>query len=275
MEALNIAEGFDIGGMGAQSPDAYHHLIEAMRLAFADAYRYVADPRVVDVPTEQLVSKEYAAQRRELMDRRKAMATVPYGQPIPGGNTVYVSAVDGQGNACSLINSIFSDFGSGMVAPGTGIVLHNRAGLFSLDAAHPNALAPGKRPYHTIIPGLATKDGELLYCYGMMGAFMQPQGHLQLISNMVDHGMDPQQAINALRFMVGNDQGIAGGRRQPRHRPRVAAARPQAGPDGRALKGVHWRRPGHRPRPPDRRAAGRHRTPQGRRSGGLVAPAHL
>ena len=208
LEALNIAEGFDIGAMGAQSADAYHHLIEAMRLAFADAYRYVADPRVVNVPTPQLLSKEYAAQRRELIDRRRAMATVPYGQPIPGGNTVYVSAVDGQGNACSLINSIFSDFGSGMVAPGTGIVLHNRAGLFSLDASHPNALAPGKRPYHTIIPGLATKDGELLYCYGMMGAFMQPQGHLQLISNMVDHGMDPQEAINALRFMVGNDQAL-------------------------------------------------------------------
>ena len=208
LEALNIAEGFDIGAMGAQSADAYHHLIEAMRLAFADAYRYVADPRMVDVPAEQLVSKEFAAQRRELMDPRRAMVTVPYGQPISGGNTVYVSAVDGDGNACSLINSIFSDFGSGMVAPGTGIVLHNRAGLFSLDASHPNALAPGKRPYHTIIPGLATKDGELLYCYGMMGAFMQPQGHLQLISNMVDHGMDPQQAINALRFMVGNDQAL-------------------------------------------------------------------
>lgn len=208
LEALNIAEGYDIGAMGPQSPDAYHHLIEAMRLAFSDAYRYVADPRVVDVPTEQLVSKEYAAQRRELIDPRKAMLTVPYGQPIPGGNTVYVSAVDGQGNACSLINSIFSDFGSGMVVPGTGIVLHNRAGLFSLDASHPNALAPGKRPYHTIIPGMATRDGELLYSYGMMGAFMQPQGHLQLISNMVDHGMDPQNAVNALRFMVGNDQAL-------------------------------------------------------------------
>ena len=139
--------------------------------------------------------------------------------PSPCGNTVYVSAVDGDGNACSLINSIFSDFGSGMVAPGTGIVLHNRAGLFSLDASHPNALAPGKRPYHTIIPGLATKDGELLYCYGMMGAFMQPQGHLQLISNMVDHGMEPAAGHQRPAVHGGQRPGAAGGGHQPRHGP--------------------------------------------------------
>ena len=213
LEALNIVEGFDIKGMGAQSADAYHCLIEAMRLAFADAYRYVADPRVVDVPTGELVSKGYAARRRELIDLGRAMDLAPYGHPFPegelrGGNTVYVAAVDGAGNACSLINSIFSDFGSGMVVPGTGIVLHNRAGLFSLDESHPNALAGGKRPYHTIIPGMATRDGELLYCFGMMGAFMQPQGHLQLVCNMVDYGMDPQEAVNALRFMVGNGQAL-------------------------------------------------------------------
>ena len=208
LEALNIAEGFDIQGMGAQSPDAYHHLIEAMRLGFADAFRYVADPRKVEVPTAELISKKFAATRRELIEPRKAMDSVPYGQVHGGSDTVYISVVDGQGNACSFINSIFNDFGSAMVVPGTGIVLHNRAALFSLDPAHPNALAPGKRPYHTIIPGMVTVDGELRWCYGMMGAFMQPQGHLQLISNMVDHGKDPQQAINALRFMVGNDQVI-------------------------------------------------------------------
>jgi gamma-glutamyltranspeptidase/glutathione hydrolase len=208
LEALNIAEGFDIGAMGAQSADAYHHLIESMRLAFADAFRYVSDPRKVDVPTAQLMSKDFAAARRELIQPRQALSTVPYGQVHGGSDTVYVSVVDGQGNACSFINSIFSDFGSGLVVPGTGMVLHNRSSLFSLDADHPNALAPNKRPYHTIIPGMATVDGELHLCYGMMGAFMQPQGHLQLISNMVDHGMDSQQAINALRFMVGNDQVI-------------------------------------------------------------------
>ena len=208
LEALNIAEGFDIKGMGAQSPDAYHHLIEAMRLGFADAFQYVADPRKTQVPINELTSKKFATTRRALMDSKKAMATVPYGQVQKGSDTVYISVVDGQGNACSFINSVFDHFGSGMVVPGTGIVLHNRASLFSLDPNHANALAPHKRPYNTIIPGMATIGGELHLSYGMMGAFMQPQGHLQLISNMVDHDMDPQQAINALRFMVSNDSVI-------------------------------------------------------------------
>ena len=208
LEALNIAEGFDIKGMGAQSPDAYHHLIESMRLAFADAFEYVADPRKADVPTAELTSKDFAATRRGLVDSKKAMSTVPYGQVHGGSDTVYISVVDGKGNACSFINSIFTNFGAGMVVPGTGMVLHNRASLFSLDPNHRNALAPGKRPYNTIIPAMATKDGELYLSYGMMGALMQPQGHMQLISNMVDHGMEPQKAINALRFMVGNDQVI-------------------------------------------------------------------
>ena len=273
LEALNIVEGFDIAAMGPQSPDAYHHLIEAMRLAFADAYRYVADPRVVDVPTEQLVSKSYAAQRRELMDPRKAMITTPYGQPIPGGNTVYVSAVDGQGNACSLINSIFSDFGSGMVAPGTGIVLHNRAGLFSLDHAHPNALAPRKRPYHTIIPGLATKDGRaalLLRHDGRVHAAPgPPAAHEQ--HGRPRHGPAAGRQRPALHG--GQRPGAGRGGHQPRHRPRAATARPQAGPDGRTLQGVHRRRPGDLPRPPDRGPPGRYRTPQGRRGRGLVGPA--
>ena len=206
--ALNIAEGFDIRGMGAQSPDAYHHLIEAMRLGFADAFQYVADPRKANVPINELTSKDFAITRRALMDSKKAMATVPYGQVLNGSDTVYISVVDGQGNACSFINSVFTNFGSGMVVPGTGIVLHNRASLFSLDPNHANHLAPHKRPYNTIIPGMATIGDELHLSYGMMGAFMQPQGHLQLISNMVDHDMDPQQAINALRFMVGNDNVI-------------------------------------------------------------------
>ena len=205
LEALNIAEGFDIGAMGAQSSDAYHHLIESMRLSFADAFRYVADPAKAQVPTKELASKDFARTRRGLIDPKEALTTVPYGQVKGGGDTVYISAVDGQGNACSFIYSIYATFGTGMVVPDTGIVLHNRGSLFSLDPEHPNALAPNKRPYHTIIPGMTTVDGELQLCFGVMGAFMQPQGHLQLISNIVDFGMEPQAALNALRFMVTQD----------------------------------------------------------------------
>ena len=205
LEALNIAEGFDIRAMGSQSPDAYHHLVEAMRLAFADAFRYLADPAKSWVPTDELLSEEYTKSRRALIDPNKAMTSVPYGTVHGGGDTVYISCVDGQGNACSFIYSIYQNFGTGMVVPGTGIALHNRGALFSLDPNHPNALAPGKRPYHTIIPAMATVDGELYLCYGIMGAFMQPQGHLQVISNVVDHGMQPQAALDALRFMVSQD----------------------------------------------------------------------
>ncbi len=205
LEALNIAEGFDIPAMGPQSSDRYHHLVESMRLAFADAFRYIADPAKAQVPTAELVSKDYAKGRRRLIDPQRAMTSAPYGQVPTGGDTVYVSAVDGRGNACSFIYSIYANFGTGMVVPGTGIVLHNRGSLFSLDPDHPNALAPNKRPYHTIIPGLTTVDGELDLCYGVMGAFMQPQGHLQVISNVVDFGMAPQPALNALRFMISRD----------------------------------------------------------------------
>ena len=213
LEALNIVEGFDVAGMGPQSVSRYHHLIEAMRLAFADAYRYVADPRMADVPITELTDKAYAASRRELIDPERAMPHAPHGDITAfgngsGGDTVYVSVVDGQGNACSFINSVYINFGSGLVVPGTGIVLQNRAALFSLEPDHPNALTPGKRPFHTIIPAMATIDDELYLCYGVMGGFMQPQGHLQVMTNMVDFGMDPQAALNALRFQVIGDTTI-------------------------------------------------------------------
>ena len=205
LEALNIVEGFDVAGMGPQSVDRYHHLIEATRLGFADAFEYLADPRCAEVPTDGWISKEYARWRRTLIDPERAMATAPYGRMVPGSDTVYISVIDGAGNACSLINSVFANFGSGLVAPGTGIVLHNRASLFSAAPGHPNALAGGKRPFHTIIPAMATRDGELWLSYGVMGGFMQPQGHLQVITNMVDFGMDAQDALNALRFQVAGD----------------------------------------------------------------------
>jgi gamma-glutamyltranspeptidase/glutathione hydrolase len=205
LEALNIVEGFEIARMGAQTAATYHHLIEAMRLAFADALQYVADPRKASVPIADLLSKGYADSRRALINSSRAMLMAPCGKLPMGNDTVYISCVDSQGAACSLISSLYSSFGTGLVVPGTGIVLQNRAALFSLDANHPNALASNKRPFHTIIPAMATIGDELYLCYGVMGGFMQPQGHLQMISNLVDFAMNPQEAVNAPRFMVMED----------------------------------------------------------------------
>ena len=207
--ALNIVEGFDLRSMGPQSADTYHHLIEAIRIAFADGLHYIADPRATQVPTSELLSKSYARQRGALIRKDQAFTSVEFGKVPTLHDTVYISCVDGQGNACSFINSVFQGFGTGLVVPGTGIALQNRAALFSLDPGHPNALTPGKRPFHTIIPAMATRDGELWLTYGVMGAFQQPQGHLQVLVNMIDFGLDPQEALNALRFSVGLDGSVA------------------------------------------------------------------
>ena len=200
--ALNIAEGFDIQEMGNQSADAYHHLIESMRLGYEDALQYVADPRVAEVPIGPLLSQEYGDRRRSSIDSTRAHPNVSYGDPMGGGDTIYCTAVDGDGNACSLINSLFAGFGSGLVVPGTGIALQNRGSLFSFDPDHPNYLVGGKRPYQTIIPAMATRDDEMWLSFGVMGGFQQPQGHLQVVSNMVDFGMDSQKALDALRFSI-------------------------------------------------------------------------
>jgi gamma-glutamyltranspeptidase/glutathione hydrolase len=200
--SLNIAEGFDIANMGSQSADWYHYLIESMRLGYADSLQYVADPRVCEVPIRGLLSKEYSTERRGKIKQKSSMTGVHYGQPVGHGDTVYLSVVDGQGNACSFINSLYQGFGTGLVVPGTGIALQNRGALFSLDPHHPNYLEGGKRPYQTIIPAIATREDELWLCFGVMGGFQQPQGHLQVISNMVDFGMDSQRALDALRFSI-------------------------------------------------------------------------
>jgi gamma-glutamyltranspeptidase/glutathione hydrolase len=206
--ALNIVEGYDLARLSPSSPDRWHLLIEAMRLAFADAQRYVADPVFSNIPLTGLLSKTYAEQRRRLISPTQAASQVTWGMPLEG-DTVYLSVVDGQGNACSFINSLYYGFGSGLVVPGTGICLQNRGALFSLDPSHPNCLEPGKRPYHTIIPAMATRRGELWLCYGVMGGFMQPQGHLQVTVNMVDHGLDPQRALDAPRFCVLEGKRVA------------------------------------------------------------------
>ncbi|MCB0064726.1 MAG: gamma-glutamyltransferase family protein [Caldilineaceae bacterium] len=198
--AVNLAEGFDLAAMS--EAERLHTMIECMRLGFADAQQWVCDPYVVPIPLQELVSKEYARQRRKLIHPQRAAQNVPYGDPLAGSDTVYLSAVDGEGNACSFINSLYAGTGSGLVVPGTGVSLQNRAALFVLDPEHPNALAPNKRPYHTIIPAMTVRDNELHACYGVMGGYTQPQGHFQMLSHMVDFDLSPQRALDMPRWQL-------------------------------------------------------------------------
>jgi gamma-glutamyltranspeptidase/glutathione hydrolase len=207
--ALNIAEGWKLGEMPFDSPERLHLMVEAMRFAFADARQYIADPAFQTVPTKELLDKDYATQRRGLVSPDTAWVLHGFGLPLKSSDTVYLSVVDGEGNACSFINSLYTGFGSGIVAKGTGIFLQSRGANFSLDPDHPNVLAGGKRPYHTIIPGMALKDGQLWVSFGVMGGFMQPQGHFQVISAMVDDDLNPQEALDRPRFCLVDGMGEA------------------------------------------------------------------
>ncbi|MCB0086887.1 MAG: gamma-glutamyltransferase family protein [Caldilineaceae bacterium] len=198
--ACNLANGFELAAMN--EVDRLHVMIECMRLAFADAQQWVCDPRVVKIPLAELVAPAYSDGRRQLINQRKAAANVAYGDPMGGSDTVYLSVIDGEGNGCSFINSLFMGTGTGLVVPGTGVSLQNRAQRFLLDPEHPNALAPNKRPYHTIIPAMTTKDGELHASFGVMGGYMQPQGHFQMMVNMLDLGMSPQMALDMPRWQI-------------------------------------------------------------------------
>lgn len=193
--ALNILEGFDFTGL--DEVEIYHIQLEAMKLAFADGTKYITDPREMKWTPEQLLSKDYAMQRRRQIT---AHASLPEaGEPQKGG-TVYLAAADEEGNMISFIQSNYHGFGSGLVVPGTGISLHNRGRDFSLDPSHFNALKPGKKTYHTIIPGFLTRNGEAIGPFGVMGAYMQPQGHVQVIMNTIDRNLNPQAALDRPRW---------------------------------------------------------------------------
>lgn len=195
LETLNLLEAFPLKDMDAA--ERLHVQIEATKLAFADAWQYVADPEWVDVPVSGLLSPSYTEERRALINDR-ALQNPAHG--FPSSDTIYVTVVDQEGNAASLINSIFMHFGSKVVAENTGIILQNRAALCSLDPQHPNALAPHKRLYHTIIPPLVFKGGKPWLSFGVVGGYMQPQAQVQILTNLIDLGMDLKEAIDAPRY---------------------------------------------------------------------------
>lgn len=197
--ALNIAKQFDLPALGYGTADYYHALIEATKLAFADAHAYIADPKLAKVPVEALLSNAYTQTRHKLIQPDTALQPSP-GTPQTRGDTVYLTVADGKGNMVSWIQSLYMGFGSGLTAGTTGVQLQNRGANFSLEPEHPNEAAPGKRPYHTIIPGFITKNEQAWGSFGVMGGFMQPQGHLQVGVNLIDFGMDPQTALDAPRF---------------------------------------------------------------------------
>src|SRR5258708_17562271 len=199
LEMLKIMEKFHIAQFGFGSTKALHEMMEAKKLAYADMAKYIADPRGQKLPVATLLSKEWAAQRAKLSDAEDAQCDVSAGELPGGSDTTYLSVVDGDGNMVSLIQSNYAGFGSGIVAPGTGFVLHNRGGLFSLDPSSTNALGGHKRPRHTIIPGFAQK-GETRMAFGIMGGWNQSQAHAQFMANIADFKMNIQAALEAPRF---------------------------------------------------------------------------
>ncbi|TCT20474.1 gamma-glutamyltransferase 2 [Melghiribacillus thermohalophilus] len=201
--ALNIVKGFDF--FEKDHPDTFHKQIEALKLAFIDGQKHITERSQMRFTSEELLKEVYGAKRRELIGDQ-AIRPEP-GEPSKGG-TVYLATADGEGNMVSFIQSNYMGFGSGLVVPGTGIALQNRGHNFSLDPAHVNALAGGKRTYHTIIPGFLTKDGRAVGPFGVMGGFMQPQGHMQVVMNMIDFGLNPQAALDAPRWQWVKDNKV-------------------------------------------------------------------
>lgn len=202
LQMLNLLEGFDLARMGRGSADFWHVMVEAKKVAYADRARFYADPAFARLPLERLLSKEYARERAKKIDLKRASREDPPDEELVLNRkeTTYLAAADASGLMVSLIQSNYTGFGSGYAVPTLGIGIHNRGGLFSLKKGHPNVLEPGKRPFQTIIPAFLTKDGQPLMAFGLMGGDMQPQGHVQVVVNLVDFGMNLQEAGDAIRF---------------------------------------------------------------------------
>jgi gamma-glutamyltranspeptidase/glutathione hydrolase len=217
LQILNLIEDCDVAGWGDGTADYYHHIAEAVKVAFADREEWLTDPKFVDIPVERLISKEYAAERRCLINSERALNIAdvqpgiafshPHAKHVPEGDTTYFCTADRDGMVVSLIQSIYHDFGSGVIGGDTGIILQNRGAFFALDEQHPNHLQPGKRTFHTLIPALATRDGQPYLAFGSMGGEGQPQTQAALLTRIVDFGYDVQQAIEAPRWLMGRTWG--------------------------------------------------------------------
>jgi len=201
MQMLNILESYNLRDMGFGSADHIHTFVEAKKLVFEDRARFYADPDFSAVPVAALISKAYAAKRRKLIDPRRAAASYPPGNPaLETGDTIYLTVADKDGNMVSLIQSNYRGMGSGITPGELGFVLQDRGELFSLEPGHPNVYAPGKRPFHTIIPAFVTRNGYRYISFGVMGGAMQPQGHAQIMMNLIDFDMNLQEAGDAPRI---------------------------------------------------------------------------
>jgi gamma-glutamyltranspeptidase/glutathione hydrolase len=213
LQMLNILEGYDLSEMGHNSADYLHLMIEAKKLAFADRARYYADPAFADVPIDRLLAKDYAAERRKRISMDSIITQVPFGDAqLERGDTFYLTTADSIGLIVSLIHSNYYPTGSGLASDDPAFALQNRGALFSMEEGHPNVYEPGKRPFHTIIPAFATKDGEPFLSFGLMGGSLQPQTQVQTFSRIVDFGMNVQEAADAARWAHGGSPGPTGGR---------------------------------------------------------------
>jgi gamma-glutamyltranspeptidase/glutathione hydrolase len=217
LQILKLIEGYDVPAWGDGTADYYHHMAEAVKVAFADREEWLTDPRFVDIPVERLISQAYADERRRLIDPERALdiaevpAGIAYAHPHdrrpPEGDTCYFCVADRDGMVASLIQSIYHDFGSAVIGGDTGIILQNRGAFFALDEKHPNHLQPGKRTFHTLIPALLVRDGQPYLAFGSMGGEGQPQSQAALVTRIVDFGYDVQQAIEAPRWLMGRTWG--------------------------------------------------------------------